>query len=287
MKDRPKLTGQVCRPDASDTDQGANRAMKTGSIIGDILTALAAAFTVYISVIMTRRIRAVVLKDLYRKVFRFELAACAVFMLLALDIRFGFFTGMEPAVLKAAGWCLRVIVMLAAAVLLFFMGRVTAGCFIRDEAAAKHAVVLGLALENGRPPADLLARLDTAEACLRAHPETVLVLSGGNADGSGTTEAKVMAGILTSHGVPEDRMMLEDQAKTTKENFRNTAQIVDPAEPVMLITSNYHMDRAVRTARSAGLRDVRRLPAPSFVPEFGANILWEAVLELNELTLRQ
>lgn len=39
--------------------------MKTRQIIGDVLLFLAAAFTVYLAVIMTRRINAVVLKDSY------------------------------------------------------------------------------------------------------------------------------------------------------------------------------------------------------------------------------
>ena len=55
----------------------------------------------------------------------------------------------------------------------------------------------------------------------------------------------------------------------------------------VLISSDYHMDRAVRTAESAGFSDVLRLPAPSSFRNFGANILSEVILELNELTLRK
>ena len=34
-------------------------------------------------------------------------------------------------------------------------------------------------------------------------------------------------------------------------------------EPVVMISSNYHMDRAVRNAGEAGFTHVMRLPAPS------------------------
>ncbi len=261
--------------------------MQTRKIISDILILLSAAFTAYLSVIMTRRIGAVVLKDDYAAVFRYELAACAIFLLAALDLRFGFFTAMKPAALKVLGRALRGIVLLAAAVLLFFAGKVTVGSFIVTEAPAKHAIVLGQALENGRPAADLLARLDTAERYLRRHPDTTLILTGGNPDASGRTEAAVMRDLLLARGVAEERMILEDQAEDTKENFRNTARLIDPGEPVVLISSNYHMDRAVRTAESAGFTAVRRLPAPSSVLRYGANVLWEVILELNELTLRR
>lgn len=113
-----------------------------------------------------------------------------------------------------------------------------------------------------------------------------MILTGGNADGSGRTEAAVMHEILAERGVTDDRMILEDQAESTKDNFRNTAQIIDPAEPVVLISSNYHMDRAVQTAKSAGFSDILRLPAPSSCLSYGANVMYEVVLELNELTLK-
>jgi hypothetical protein len=47
------------------------------------------------------------------------------------------------------------------------------------------------------------------------------------------------------------------------------------------------MDRAVQTAESAGFSEILRLPAPSSFRSFGANVLSEVILELNELTLRK
>ena len=114
--------------------------------------------------------------------------------------------------------------------------------------------------------------------------DILLILTGGNADESGRTEADVMRGILAERGVPEDRMILEDQAKTTKENFSNIAGIISAEEPVVMISSNYHMDRAVRTASENGFPHVMRLPAPSGLMGFGANMLSEVVLDLNDLT---
>ena len=256
--------------------------MTARQITGTVLLVLAVAFTVYLSVIMIRRIRTVVLKEAYTKVFCYELAACAFFILFAADVRFGL-TGAENTVLKAAGWCLRVMAILVTAVFLFFAGKITVGGFICTEAPAKNAIVLGLALENGKPTEDLISRLDTAETYLRQHPDATLILTGGNPDESGRTEAAVMRDILAERGINEDRMRLEDQAEITKDNFRNTARLVNPEDPIVLISSNYHMDRAVRTARSAGFAQVLRRPAPSSLISFGANVMWEVMLELNEL----
>jgi hypothetical protein len=47
------------------------------------------------------------------------------------------------------------------------------------------------------------------------------------------------------------------------------------------------MDRAVQMAKAAGFSNVLRLPAPSSFLSYGANVMYEVVLELNELTLRK
>ncbi|MBQ1575445.1 MAG: YdcF family protein [Oscillospiraceae bacterium] len=255
--------------------------MKTRQILGDVLIFAAVLFTIYLSVIMIHRIRTVVLKDTYISIFRYELLACAIFLLFAFDLRFGFLTAMSFKALKIVGWLVRILVVLAFSVILFFVGKVTLGSFVRTAEPVEHVLVLGLALENGKPTADLISRLDTAERYWRADPESSLVLTGGNPDPSGRTEAGVMRDILLERGIPEEALILEDLAASTKDNFRNAARLIDPDEPVVLISSNYHMDRAVRTAKGAGFTHVLRLPAPSSVLNFGANVMWEVVLEMN------
>ena len=261
--------------------------MKQMRIIGDILIILSLAFTIYLSAIMIPRINSVVLRDDYVKVFRYELFACALFLLFALDIRFGFFTGMKSKALKAIGWLLRIAVFCAVAVLLFFFGKICIGSRLNTAVPAKNVIVLGMALENGRPTDDLLSRLDTAEKYLQENPDSIAILTGGNPDESGKTEAAVMHDLMIERGIAEDRMILEDKADSTKTNFKYAAQLIDPEAPTVLISSDYHMDRAVQTAESAGFTNILRLPAPSSLITFGVNVMWEVAMELNELTLKQ
>ena len=252
-------------------------------IIGDILLMVALLLIVDVASVMPARINAVVLKADYRDIFIYELMLCAILLLFALDIRLNLFTRWKPVALKAIGWILRILIVLSSAAILFFCGRVITGSLIKTAGQADYAIVLGLALENGEPAPDLLARLDTARAYLEEYPEARLVLTGGNADASGRTEAAVMRDILTQQGVPEDRLIIEDQAQTTKENFSNIAGILPLEEPVVMISSNYHMDRAVRIASEGGFSQIMRLPAPSGIFAYGANMLSEVVLDLNDL----
>lgn len=255
--------------------------MPVHRIIGNILIALSAALTAVNAAVMLRRIRRIALKKPYAALTRHQLPACGVFLLLALDIRFGLFTFPDPPALKFAGWGLRAGVVLISAVILFFMIRVSAACPVRRDGPTRHAVVLGLALENGRPVRELISRLDTAEKYLSDHTGASLILTGGNPGPDGRTEAQVMGDLLTARGVPPEALIKEDRAADTIENFRNTARLTDPEKPVTLITSGYHMFRALRLARAAGFRAVLPLPSPSDPRYFIVNILSEALLEIR------
>ena len=89
-----------------------------------------------------------------------------------------------------------------------------------------------------------------------AHPDTVIV-SGGQGPGEDITEAKAMADYLTAHGIDSARIVQEDRSRTTRENLENSFAILrahggDPADGVGIVTSEYHLYRAKRMARSLG-----------------------------------
>jgi len=256
-------------------------------VTGDVLILLVVVLTVTVCVTMLRRMNVVVQKDDVRTIFRYQLIFCGVLLLAALDLRFGFWTRFGPKALQVCGWVLRVVVAALATAILFFSGRVIAGGLTRTAGEADHVLVLGLALEDGKPAEDLIRRLETARQYQEAHPGATLILTGGNPDASGRTEAAVMRDLLLERGVPEGSMILEDQASDTRQNFANAAQLLDPAQPVVLVTSNYHMNRAARIAQEAGFTNCLRLPAPSDLLAFGANVFSEVILDLNDMTSRR
>ena len=250
---------------------------------GSLCIILAVAFTVYLSVIMIQRINMVVLKDSYIKIFKYELAICAAFLALAFDIRFGFFTAMRSKFLKFIGWLLRLALVLAVGFVICLGVKIGVSGVVKNPGPAENVIVLGLALQNGQPTPDLISRVDSAAKYANAYPTSKFILTGGNPDENGKTEAAVMRDLLIERGVSDDRLILEDQAKTTIENFKNVANIINPTLSVVLITSDYHMDRAVRIAQDAGFTYIMRRPAPSSQLEYGVNVMWEVVHELDRL----
>ncbi len=256
---------------------------KLRNIFGDLLLVLTLLFTLWLSAVMLCRIRTVILADTYKRVYHRELVICALFFVLGLDLRFDLFTRAHALPVKAFGWVLRGTVTAATAAVLTIGTLIIAGGMEKDVQKADHVLVLGMALENGQPTEDLRLRVKTAAEYTEAFPESILILTGGNTDEQGRSEALAMRDLLAEIGVAPERMILEDKARDTRANFENTAKLIDPSQPTAIVTNGYHMRRAVRIAESAGFSDLIRLPAPSDPIRWGPNLMWEIIMELNRL----
>lgn len=252
-------------------------------ILGDILIAVIVFFTVLMSFTMAGRISSVTLKDNYIMIFLAELAVCTLLLTLAVDIRFGILSRGRSKLTSVLGKIFRVLLAFIFITVLVFGIKISITGTIQNPEACKYAIVLGHALINGEPSEDLISRVNKACDYYKLNQDTTFILTGGNSDASGKTEAGVMQELLTARGIPESKMILEDKSRNTRENFANIAGFTDPSKPVVLITSDYHMDRAAGIAKRAGLQAIRKYPAPSAIKDFPANIMWEIVSEIADI----
>ena len=149
---------------------------------------------------------------------------------------------------------------------LLFLGSLMLRSIDRGEHGDYDAlIVLGAAVHGDRVTWVLSNRLDTAYDYAAAHPDTVLVVSGGQGDGESVTEASAMAKYLTTKGIDPGRILQEDRAESTAENFAFSKAIIDeklgPDASIGFVTTRFHVFRASRVARKAGI-DARGLGAP-------------------------
>ena len=62
---------------------------------------------------------------------------------------------------------------------------------------------------------------------------------------------------LLEKGIPAEKIIREDKSATTFENLRNSKAIIDSqtgSKYTALVTSNYHVYRALRYCRKIGLK---------------------------------
>ena len=82
-----------------------------------------------------------------------------------------------------------------------------------------------------------------------------MIVSGGGG-------AQAMRDFAVAQGVPAQAIRVEGRSGSTRENAVFTAKLLGPdVRKKVLMTSDYHMFRAVRAFRKAGL-DVRTIPVP-------------------------
>ena len=127
-------------------------------------------------------------------------------------------------------------------------------------------VVLGGATQHPRsykahaqvPLGEAAERMSVPVGLLRQHPKLALVFSGGEGRLllTGVTEAELARVFYLEQGVDLARVTLEAGSRTTRENARQVATLLGARcqEPWLLVTSAWHMPRAVAEFESVGCR---------------------------------
>ena len=123
------------------------------------------------------------------------------------------------------------------------------------------AIVLGAGVQvDGSPSRIMRQRLGAAMEFMQENPRARVVLSGGQGDGEPVSEAKCMYDALLDMGADPDRLLLETESTSTRENFQNSLALIDqqgphrdPGKPIAVITSEFHQRRAAYIAEKLGI----------------------------------
>ncbi len=138
------------------------------------------------------------------------------------------------------------------------------GCFIIHGAYGNpgqdcdYVIVLGAGVNGTVPSLSLRERIDAAYDYLIAHPQAICVVSGGQGNNEDISEAECMFRELTAMGIQPERVWMEDQATSTRENLRFSLALIEQRtgnrpDSVGLISSEYHLFRAGLMARDEGV----------------------------------
>ena len=115
-------------------------------------------------------------------------------------------------------------------------------------------IVLGAqVLPNGQPNRILKTRLDMTIEAYTANPRPIICCGAQGSD-EPVPEGNVMRDYLIQHGIPEKDIQAETNSFNTYENLENAKKLLDPAtKSVLIVTSDYHIHRALKIARDKGL----------------------------------
>ena len=115
---------------------------------------------------------------------------------------------------------------------------------------------------------DSAERLTAAAGLRRRHPDLVIVVSGFSAAvrHEGLSEGEMTRRLMAELGVAPDSFRYEERSRTTHENARYTAEAFGRDGRWLLVTSAFHMPRAVAAFRAQGI-DVVPYPVDWRAPE--------------------
>jgi len=113
----------------------------------------------------------------------------------------------------------------------------------------------------------------------QSHVDRILV--------SGHSAAPVMKTFLVDRGIPADRIQVEDDSESTRENAVQAAcRLKGTKGRIILLTSDYHAGRALRAFRKAGVT-ASPLPFPDALKRINSlTQRWEVFLLLLDETAK-
>lgn len=116
-------------------------------------------------------------------------------------------------------------------------------------------------------------RMTQTVALALRYPSAKVIFSGGNGNlRGGAAGADVARRLFADLGLPPERLVLESASRNTAENATLTRDLVQPkpGQRWLLVTSAYHMRRAVASFCAAGWTGLSPYPVDYYSPALGA-----------------
>lgn len=133
-------------------------------------------------------------------------------------------------------------------------------------------------------------RLTAALQLARRFPEAKILFSGGSGalrDVAGVfnSEASVAERFFLEQGIAPERLQLEGQSRNTSENARMSLKLAHPAstDTWVLVTSAFHMPRAMRSFEAAGWEGLVAWPVDYRTSAFSDGMGWNLTGNISVL----
>ncbi len=135
-----------------------------------------------------------------------------------------------------------------------------------------YILILGGPLDGEKPSPLLFERIKKGAELLGADEHLKAVVSGGTkSESQPLSEAEVMKNSLLELGISGDRIILENEAKTTLQNFKYTKELLGAEAKAAFVTNKFHIWRSKRIMKAAGV-EYEAIAAPNGQHSLGFRI---------------
>lgn len=152
--------------------------------------------------------------------------------------------------------------------ILFYLGVVAMVCYREKNMPPvgeyDAIIVLGAQVKpDGTPSLQLQWRIDAAAQAWKDR-NCLVIACGAKGSNEPAPEALVMRDELIKQGVPEEMILTDAESFNTRQNIDHAVKLLEgrDADHVLIVTSDYHLPRAMAIAEDAGL-DASGLGSPT------------------------
>ena len=149
---------------------------------------------------------------------------------------------------------LTLLAMLVTGCLIMFKGIGTKGTFT-------YMIVLGNKIEGSEPSSLLSDRIAAAAKYMEKNPDVIAIATGYQSENADISEAQCIFNELTALGISPDRILMDDRATSTRENFQYSLEILEKElgrvpHNIGVLSSEFHLLRAGMIAKKYDLDPV-------------------------------
>lgn len=163
---------------------------------------------------------------------------------------------------------MKIAMLLVLLGIMFYLGVVAMVCYrekhIPPVGDYDAIIVLGAQVKpDGTPSLQLQWRIDAAAQAWKDR-NSLVVVCGAQGSNEPAPEAHVMQAELIKQGVDEGSILMDDKSFNTRQNIENAIKLMEGrgVKHVLVVTSDYHLPRAMAIAEDAGL-DASGLGSPT------------------------
>jgi uncharacterized SAM-binding protein YcdF (DUF218 family) len=135
--------------------------------------------------------------------------------------------------------------------------------YLTQPARSDTIIILGAKIIGQEPSLMLRLRLDEAIKLYSEGYAPTIIVSGAQGIDENVSEAASMKSYLLSHGIPKEKILLEDQSFNTYQNLANSHKIMQEnnLKTAIIVSNASHIRRSLLLAHNLGMM-ATGAPAP-------------------------
>ena len=143
------------------------------------------------------------------------------------------------------------LAMLVTGCLILFRG-------VGEKAPFTYLIILGNKIEGSEPSPLLSDRIEAAAKYMQENPDVIAIATGYQSEKADISEAQCIYNGLTQRGIAPERILMDDQATSTRENFQCALALLEEElgyipHNIGVLSSEFHLLRAKMIAKEYGI----------------------------------